>query len=73
MNFNLNNFELFNQLDIAGYDTYPRFDQYWNFPINLDLFRNVKDTSNFYLLETCTSHVGYIGNYVPPYSKDIYL
>lgn len=69
MNFNLNNFELFNQLDIAGYDTYPRFDQYWNFPINLDLFRNVKDTSNFYLLETCTSHVGYIGNYVPPYSK----
>lgn len=69
MNFNLNNFELFNQLDIAGYDTYPRFNQYWNFPINLDLFRNVKDNNNFYLLETCTSHVGYIGNYVPPYPK----
>lgn len=67
MNFNLLNYELFNQLDIAGYDTYPRFKEYWNWPINLDLWRNVKDNNNFFLLETCASHVGYVGNYVPPY------
>lgn len=67
MNFNLYNYELFNQLDIVGYDTYPRYNEYWNFPINLDLWRNLKDNTNFYLLETCASHVGYIGNYVPPY------
>lgn len=69
MNFNLRNYELFNQLDIVGYDTYPRFNEYWNWPINLDLWRNVKSNSNVFLLETCASHVGYVGNYVPPYPK----
>lgn len=69
MNFNLDNFELFNQLDFVGYDTYPRFDEYWNFHINLDLWRNLKDNKKFYLLETCSSHVGFIGNYVPPYPR----
>lgn len=67
MNFNLHNWELFNQLDAAGYDTYPRFNEYWNSPINLDLWRNIKKNSKVYLLETCSSHVGYIKNYVPPY------
>lgn len=69
MNFNLHNWELFNQLDAAGYDTYPRFNEYWNSPINLSLWRNLKKNSKVYLLETCSSHVGYIKNYVPPYPK----
>ncbi|MDY1543656.1 beta-galactosidase [Lactiplantibacillus pentosus] len=69
LNFNLMNYELFNQLDLVGFDTYPMYDQYWNFPINLDLWRNLKDTDEVLLLETGASHVGYIGNYVTPHPK----
>ncbi|MDB6255054.1 beta-galactosidase [Lactobacillus amylovorus] len=29
--------------------------------------------AKFYLLETCVSHVGYIGNYVPPYPSKYLL
>lgn len=69
LNFNLMNYELFDQLDVVGFDTYPMYDQYWNFPINLDLWRNLKNVDEFFLLETGASHVGYIGNYVTPHPK----
>lgn len=67
LNFNLINYELFSQLDVVGFDTYPMYNQYWNFPINLDLWRNLKNGTEVLLLETATSHVGYTGNYVTPH------
>lgn len=69
LNFNLMNYELFGQLDLVGFDTYPMYNQYWNFPINLDLWRNLKRGTEVLLLETGASHVGYIGNYVTPHPK----
>lgn len=69
LNFNLMNYELFDQLDLVGFDTYPMYNQYWNFPINLDLWRNLKRGDEVLLLETGASHVGYIGNYVTPHPK----
>lgn len=69
LNFNLMNYELFSQLDLVGFDTYPMYNQYWNFPINLDLWRNLKHGDEVLLLETGASHVGYVGNYVTPHPK----
>lgn len=69
LNFNLRNYELFEQLDVVGFDTYPMYSQYWNFPINLDLWRNLKSNNEVLLLETGASHVGWIGNYVTPHPR----
>lgn len=66
-NFNLRNYDLFNQLDVVGFDTYPNSKTPWMFPMNLALWRNVIPGNEFMLLETCASHVGYTGNYMLPY------
>ncbi len=73
LNFNLMNDQLFSQLDIVGFDTYPTANQYWNFPINLDRWRNLKTQPEMLLLETATSHVGYTGHYVAPNPRGFLL
>lgn len=65
-NFNLRNYDLFNQLDIVGFDTYPNARTPWMFPMNLGLWRNLLPGNDFLLLETCASHAGFTGNYMAP-------
>ncbi|MGX7200167.1 beta-galactosidase [Enterococcus nangangensis] len=69
MGFNLNNAALFNELDIAGFDTYAAAANYPGFTINLDLFRNLKPNHRFMLLETSTSHAGHLASYGSPHPK----
>ncbi|KPG73772.1 beta-galactosidase [Enterococcus sp. RIT-PI-f] len=65
--FNLMNEELFSALDVAGFDTYPSPEDYPAYTLNLDTWRNVlRNRKEMLLLETCTSHVGHIENYVSP-------
>lgn len=65
--FNLLNDELFEDLDIAGFDTYAPYSDYPAFTLNLDRWRNVRLNRNeFLLLETSTSHAGHIENYISP-------
>ncbi|MDE5640983.1 MAG: beta-galactosidase [Bifidobacterium castoris] len=66
-NFNLRNYDLFDQLDIVGFDTYPNSLTPWMFPMNLGLWRNLIPNDDVLLLETCSSHVGYTGNYMLPH------
>lgn len=66
-NFNLENYDLFDQLDMVGFDTYPNSLTPWMFPMNLALWRNVMDNDDVLLLETCSAHVGYTGNYMLPH------
>lgn len=66
-NFNLRNYDLFDQLDLVGFDTYPNSLTPWMFPMNLGLWRNLKNCDDVLLLETCASHVGYTGNYMLPH------
>lgn len=65
--FNLMNDRLFRDLDVAGFDTYPKYTDYPWYTMNLDRFRNVRNTNQeMLLLETCTSHNGHIENYATP-------
>lgn len=66
-NFNLRNYDLYNQLDFVGFDTYPNSKTPEMFPMNLSLWRNVVPGDEFMLLETCASHVGYTGSYALPH------
>lgn len=70
LGFNLQNQALFSQLDIVGFDTYIPHDQYWGYAMNLNLWRNMKNSDEFLLLETSTSHVGHLENYVTPHPKN---
>lgn len=68
MGFNLLNDELFHELDFVGFDTYAPASNHPAFTINLDVWRNMKDKVNEYmLLETSTSHAGHIENYISPH------
>lgn len=65
--FNLQNDELFADLDIAGFDTYAPADNYPAYTMNLDRWRNVKPRNKeMLLLETCTANAGHIENYAAP-------
>src|SRR5690625_1327007 len=70
LGFNLENYALFTQLDIVGFDTYAPHNQYWGYAMNLNLWRNVKESDEYLLLETSTSHVGHLENYVDPHPKN---
>ncbi|KAF1301880.1 beta-galactosidase [Enterococcus sp. JM9B] len=65
LGFNLLNEELFSELDVAGFDTYQPHTTYSGYLLNLDIWRNMKKNSNeMLLLETSTSHVGHLEDYV---------
>jgi len=70
LGFNLENYALFTQLDVVGFDTYAPHDQYWGYAMNLNLWRNIKESDEYLLLETSTSHVGHLENYVDPHPKN---
>lgn len=73
MGFNLANEELFHELDFTGFDTYAPSANHPAYTINLDLWRNMKqNVDEFMLLETSTSHAGHIENYISPH-PDKYL
>lgn len=66
--FNLLNEELFSELDVVGFDTYPAASNYPAFLLNMDTWRNVKkNQQDMLLLETSTSHAGHLENYVQPH------
>lgn len=68
--FNLMNPELFSDLDVVGFDTYPTASIYPYFLINMDAWRHVKkNNQEMLLLETSTSHNGHIENYASPHPK----
>lgn len=71
LGFNLDNQELFSDLDIAGFDTYAGADNFPAYLMNIDLFRNIKgvDVTESLLLETSTAHAGHTENYVAPHPK----
>lgn len=71
LGFNLMNQQLFEHLDIAGFDTYASSENYPAYLMNIDLFRNIKghDINESLLLETSTSHAGHIENYVTPHPE----
>jgi len=60
MGFAINNEWLFEHLDMVGFDTYANVDNSHAFTINCDLWRGIKKTEPFWLLETSTSHGGAI-------------
>lgn len=68
--FNLQNDDLFGDLDVAGFDTYAPPTDFPAYTLNLDRWRNVKDTSQeVFLLETCTANAGHLENYATPRPK----
>ncbi|NLP45748.1 MAG: beta-galactosidase [Epulopiscium sp.] len=58
LGFRVDNECLFKNLDFAGVDGYPHSDEYQNFIVKFDRFRNVKKGRDFWVLETSTSHTG---------------
>ncbi|MBF6979218.1 beta-galactosidase [Aerococcaceae bacterium zg-BR22] len=72
LGFNLMNESLFEPMDIAGFDTYAGAENYPAYTMNLDLWRNIKETGHneSLLLETSTSHAGHIENYVSPHPQN---
>lgn len=70
LGFNLDNFELFAELDYTSFDTYAPASNYPGFTLNIDLWKHVNpDVSEVMLLETSTSNAGHIENYIEPHPK----
>jgi len=67
MGFAINNEWLFENLDMVGFDTYASTQHYHAFTINCDLWRGIKKTEPFWLLETSTSHGGAIDRQPVPH------
>ncbi|WP_143316763.1 beta-galactosidase [Clostridium sp. HBUAS56017] len=58
LGFTTDNELLFENLDVAGYDTYASHETPHVFTLNCDIWRNIKKGKNYWLLETSTSHTG---------------
>lgn len=58
LGFTTDNEMLFENLDVAGFDTYAPHTAPHAFTLNCDIWRNIKKGKNFWLLETSTSHTG---------------
>ncbi|MDQ0257348.1 beta-galactosidase [Evansella vedderi] len=61
--FDLDNELLFANLDFASFDAYPDSSQYTALLLQYDLFRTMKKGKPFWVMETSTSHNGYLAGH----------
>lgn len=61
--FYVNIEKLYENLDVAGYDSYAGSQNFYAFVVNFDLWRNVKKGKKFWLLETSPSHAGALNRF----------
>lgn len=69
LSFNLNNEELFRELDIVSFDAYPAHEHYMHLIFQYDLWRSLKNHRSFWLMETSPSHGGNIEKTRSPHPK----
>ena len=67
--FAVDNELMFKNLDFASFDDYPSSDNYYIMLMQYDLFRNFKKSRNFWVMETSTSHNGYLEAYHKTHPK----
>lgn len=65
--FSVDNELLFKNLDFASFDTYATSDSYHNYLFNCDLWRNLKQGRNFWIMETSTSYSASLESYATPH------
>ncbi len=58
--FMLNNEAVFEELDFASFDDYPEANDYRQMVFDYDRFRCMKNGYSFMVMETCSSHSGFI-------------
>ncbi|MEI7025352.1 beta-galactosidase [Paenibacillus sp. y28] len=63
LGFALDNELIFRNLDFASFDDYPDARSYTELLLKYDLFRNMKKGIPFWVMETSTSHNGYLSAY----------
>lgn len=61
--FGIDNEKVFENLDFAGVDGYPTYDNYQSFLIKYDHWRNLKKGKGFWVMETSPSHSGALTSY----------
>ena len=69
MGFATNNELLFENLDMVAFDTYAERENFHAFTMNCDLWRGIKRTEPFWLLETSTSHTGALDRQSSPHQN----
>ncbi|MBT2720554.1 beta-galactosidase [Bacillus sp. ISL-46] len=65
--FSVDNERLYNNLDFASFDTYATIDNFANYLINNDLWRNFKKGKNFWVMETSPSYAASLESYASPH------
>lgn len=65
--FHVDNEQLFRHLDFASYDTYASVAHFPAYPINCDLWRNVKHGKPYWIMETSPSFSGSLESYAVPH------
>ncbi|RTE04370.1 beta-galactosidase [Paenibacillus whitsoniae] len=65
--FHVDNERLFRDLDFASFDTYATWDNYPNYLLNNDLWRNFKQGRDFWIMETSPSHAASLESYAKPH------
>lgn len=65
--FNVDNERLYKNLDFASFDTYATIDNYANYLINHDLWRNFKKGRNHWVMETSPSYAASLESYANPH------
>ncbi|XEC96355.1 beta-galactosidase [Paenibacillus tarimensis] len=63
LGFAVDNEMMFRNLDFASFDDYPDAGNYSELLVKYDLFRNMKKGTPFWVMETSTSHNGWLSNY----------
>lgn len=64
--FSIGHERMFRNLDFASFDDYPGRDDWRKWVLANDLFRSVKPGVPHWMLETSTSHNGWLGNHPEP-------
>jgi len=65
--FRLDNEQIFKPLDFASFDDYPDCDNWRHMLDNYGIWRTVKPGRPFWVMETSTSHNGYLAAYSKPH------
>ncbi len=68
--FNLNHEKSMEALDFASYDAYPTDKQWGALIFRSDFYRGAIPGRPFWLMETSSSHNGWLGNHQPPHPSD---
>lgn len=65
--FSVDNERLYKNLDFASFDTYATIDNFANYLINHDLWRNFKKGRNHWVMETSPSYAASLESYANPH------